>query len=82
MSAIEQEQAAFERLLPEILPEHEGEFVVMHNEEPVGYFTSYNEAYRAGLNRFGLDEVFFVSEVVERDEGPVSISWYAGVMFG
>jgi hypothetical protein len=82
MSAIEREQAALDRLLPEILPEHRGEFVVMHNGEPVEYFASYNEAYRTALSRFGLDETFLVSEVIERDEGPVSISWYAGVMFG
>lgn len=79
---IEREQAAFEAQLPALLSEHAGEYVVFHGEEPVSFFPTYDEAYRAGLAQFGLDEPFLVSQVVERDRAPASVSWFAGVLFG
>jgi hypothetical protein len=79
---LRREQAAFDRQLPEILPEHQGEFVVFKDEVPQGFYKTYNDAYGAALDRFGLDDVFLISEVLERHPEPVSISWTAGVMFG
>jgi len=34
------------------------------------------------LDRFGLDDVFLISEVLERHPNLVPISWTTGVMFG
>jgi len=79
---LRREQAAFDRQLPELLLEHRGELVVFKDEVPQGFYKTYNDAYRAALDRFGLDDVFLISEVLERRPELVPISWTAGVMFG
>ena len=81
-SALEAEQVAFDRLLPRMLEEHRGQFVVFHGQEPRGFFATYDGAYVFALDNFGLDKVFLISEVIERDNTPASISWHSGVMFG
>jgi hypothetical protein len=80
--ALKVEQAAFDRLLPEMLEEHRGQFVVVHDQKPCGFFTTYDGAYAFALDTFGLDTVFLISEVIEPDNTPASISWHSGVMFG
>jgi hypothetical protein len=82
LSALEVEQAAFDRLLPKMLEEHRGQFVVVYGQESRGFFTAYDDAYEFALNNFGLDTVFLISEVIERDSTPASLSWHSGVMFG
>lgn len=79
---LEQEQAAFDARLPELLRDHQGEFVVFKHGEPVGFYPDYETAYNAALDRFGLDSVFLVSEVQQRLPQSVSLAWDAGVMFG
>ena len=81
LPALEAEQATFDHLLPELLKEHRGEFVVVYGQEPRGFFKTYNDAYSFALDSYGLDSVFLISEVVEHDNKPASISWSAGVMF-
>jgi len=80
--ALKVEQAAFDRLLPRMLEEHRGQFVVVYGQESRGFFTTYDEAYAFALDNFGLDTVFLISEVIERNNIPASISWHSGVMFG
>lgn len=82
LPALEAEQAAFDRLLPDLLKEHGGEFVVVYGQEPRGFFKTYNEAYSFALDNYGLDSVFLISKVIGNDNRPASISWYSGVMFG
>jgi len=82
LSELKVEQAAFDRLLPKMLKEHRGQFVVVYGEESRGFFTTYDEAYAFALDNFGLDAVFLISEVMERNNTPASISWHSGVMFG
>lgn len=77
---LEEEQRAFDAKLDEMMRDHEGEFVLFRRGEPVEFFASYNDAYQAGLDRFGLDEVYIVSEVKRRDRYPASITWAAGVL--
>jgi hypothetical protein len=82
LAALKVEQAAFDRLLPKILKDRRGQFVVVYGEESRGFFTTYDEAYAFALDNFGLDAVFLISEVIERNNTPASISWHSGVMFG
>src|SRR2546428_590929 len=77
---LEREQKAFDLQLDEMMPAHEAEFVLFHHERPVAFFPTYNEAYQAGLDRFGLDDVYIVSEVKRRDNHATSVTWAAGVM--
>lgn len=79
---LEKEQAAFDELLPEMLKDHAGEFVVFHHREPVIFFENYEEAYQWALDTFGPEETFLISEVKKRDHTIPSISWVSGVMFG
>lgn len=76
---IKREQEAFDRQLDQMIDEHEGEFVLFHDGAPVAFFPIYEEAYRAGLERFGMDETFLVSEVKRRGPQVTSYAWEAGV---
>jgi hypothetical protein len=58
---------AFEVLLPEILPGHEGEFALLNEGEVVEYFESSLEATIAGAKQFGLGH-FSVQEVSAEPE--------------
>lgn len=60
--ALEKELAAFERKLPELKAEHPGEFVLIRGDDIVDFFTSYDDAIKAGYLKFGL-EPFLVKQV-------------------
>ena len=77
---LEEEQRAFDAKLEEMMRDHDGEFVLFRGGEPVQFFGSYNEAYKAGLDRFGLDDTYIVSQVKRRDQHATSVTWAAGVM--
>ena len=74
------EQSAFDARLDTLLQEHPGEFVVFKDQQPVWFFTSYDEAYSWAIDHFGLSDIFLVSEVKKRSDESVSISWQAGVL--
>lgn len=78
---IEREQRAFDAQLDALVREHEGEFVHFESGKPAAFFGTYDEAYRAGLDRFGLDSTFFVSEVKRREPQTTSLAWQSDVMF-
>jgi len=79
---IEEEQRAFDEALPSLLDAHGGEHVLFHGGNAVAFFPTRDEAYRQGLDRFGLDETFLVAEVKPRRSETASLSWELGVMFG
>lgn len=82
LKSIEREQAAFDARLEEMIREHPAEFVLFEGEAPVAFFPTYDEAYQAGLTKFGVDSPFLVSEVKRRTPQTTSMAWEAGVMFG
>ena len=59
--ALEKEIATYNNKLPE-LKENEGKFVLIHGEDVVGTFTSYEDAIKAGYEKFKLDP-FFVRQI-------------------
>jgi hypothetical protein len=77
---LEREQKAFDLQLRDMMRDHDGEFVLFRGEKPVAFFATYNEAYQAGLDQFGLDDVYIISEVKRRDHHATSVTWAAGVM--
>lgn len=79
---LEQEQAAFEAQLDDLLKEHAGQFALFKDGRPVDFFEDHSKAYEAGLDRFGIDDVFLVGQVLKSRPEPVSFAWAAGVMFG
>jgi hypothetical protein len=78
---LELEQRAFEARLDQMLASHEGEFVVFRDSEPIGFYGSFQDAFRSAIDRFGVREVFLVSEIRKRPVAPPSTSWQSGVTF-
>ena len=59
--ALETELATYQAKLPE-MKDKEGKFVLIHGAEVVDFFTAYDDAIRAGYDRFKLDP-FLVKQV-------------------
>ena len=65
--ALEQEYKFFLSRLKEFSKTHLHKFVLIKGEQVVDFFTSYEQALRAGLARFG-NIPFFIEEVKEEEE--------------
>jgi len=64
---LEIELGVFAGMKDRLLSSHEGKFVLIHGEEFVGAFDSAENAYSAGVARFG-QETFLVKKVTAREE--------------
>ena len=64
---LEQEREFYDAHIQEWMKTHSGRFVVVKNDELVGFFDSLDEALSAGAARFGLSSFLVrrVGEVVE-----------------
>ena len=80
--SIEDEQRDFDAVLPSLMAEHSGEYVLFYQGKVQHFFEDRTEAYRSGLESFGLDSVFLVAEVKKKEIETASLSWDLGVMFG
>ena len=58
---LEKEQETYEAKLPE-LKEHQGKFVLIHGEDVVDLYSAYDDALKAGYEKFGL-EPFMVKQI-------------------
>lgn len=59
--ALERELATYRAKLPE-LASHEGKYALIHGEDVIGTFATYEDALRQGYREFGL-EPFMVKQV-------------------
>jgi len=59
--ALEKELETYKNKLPE-LKQHEGKFVLIHGEEVVDTFISYEDAIKEGYKKFGL-KPFLVKQI-------------------
>ena len=57
-----QELVAYEAALPELLREHDGQYVVIRGQKLVRYFDTYEQAIEWAYETYGL-EPFFVKQV-------------------
>lgn len=64
--ALERELAAFEARKPELLRHHGGQFAVIHGDELLGTYTTFNEAFEAGVRAVG-NRPFLVKEIVDQE---------------
>ena len=62
---LEQERAAFQRLLPELLEAHRGEWVAIVDGQPVQFGPDFSSVIIPIRQRFGLRPVF-VHEILEQ----------------
>ena len=60
--ALEKELATYKDKLP-TMKEHEGKFVLIHGEEIIDFFSTYEDAIKSGYQRFKL-EPFMVKRVL------------------
>jgi hypothetical protein len=59
--ALEKELATYHAKLAD-LKEHQGKFVLIHDSEVIDFFTSYEDAIKAGYQQFQL-EPFLVKQI-------------------
>lgn len=64
--ALEAEQAAYARELPNLLSEP-GKFVLIKADKVIGTFEAYGDALKAGYEQFGL-EPFLVKKIQEVEQ--------------
>lgn len=80
--ALEKELETYKRKLPELKAQHEGKFVLIHGDEIVDTFSTYEDAIKAGYQKFqrepflvkqvlAVEPVFFVSRNIEPSSRPV-----------
>ena len=59
--ALEKELAVYESKLPELLA-NEGKFVLIHGDDVIDTFGTYEDAVKEGYSKFGL-QPFFVRQI-------------------
>lgn len=64
---LEQEINYFEEHLGELLEHHEGQFALVKRDRLVGTYSTFKEAYEAGVQEFGI-EAFLVKQVSESED--------------
>ncbi|MEQ1549183.1 MAG: hypothetical protein ABL918_11145 [Chakrabartia sp.] len=65
----------FERNLSQFLPDHLGQYALLHQRTLVDFFDKAGDAYRAGLSRFP-DKLFSIQEV---NDEPVDLGFFSRV---
>ncbi len=70
---LEREQRVYEAHLAEWRGVHLGKFVLIKDENVLGFFDSLEAAFNEGTARFGLD-LFFVKQITE--DGAVNVSFF------
>jgi hypothetical protein len=60
--ALERELAVFQQKLPEFTAEHVGKYVLIHGNDVIDFFSSYDDAIKAGYSKLGL-EPFLVKQI-------------------
>ena len=59
---LQKELDTYKKVLPTLLPENEGKFVVIHDSQVAGVFSSLEDALKIGYDKFGLDP-FLVKKI-------------------
>jgi hypothetical protein len=51
----------------EWLEEHSGKYVVVQDRNVLGFYASFEDAFRAGVSAFGIKRDFLVKQVLEHE---------------
>jgi hypothetical protein len=77
---LEKETRFFEAQRQALIENHEGQFVVIKGEHLLGAYTTFAEAYEAGVNAYGTES--FMVKQVSPEEGQVLLpALNTGLMF-
>jgi len=63
--ALEREREYYESLKEDLLRHHEGQFAVIHADQLLGTYTTFDEALAAGVRAYGT-QPFLIQEVAEK----------------
>ncbi len=66
-STLHNELSYYEAKKREWLSSHAEEFVLISDHSDAGFFPTYETAFRAGLQRFGVSRDFLIKQVVEHE---------------
>lgn len=47
--------------------QHEGEYVVVHNGDLLGFFDNYGSGLQAGIAKFGVETEFLIQQVCKEE---------------
>lgn len=64
---LSEELSYYEAHKPQWVNSHMGQFVLIANKTVAGFFPSYEVAFEAGLQTFGIDKDFLIKQVVEQE---------------
>lgn len=70
--ALDKETSIYKTNIDEWRKTHQSEFVLIKDDDIIGFFPSLNEAFSLGTKRFGLEE-FFVKQITPTDNVNVSL---------
>jgi hypothetical protein len=76
---LDDEVAAFEASLPELLTHYVGKFALFHGRKLEGTFTTELEAYADGVRRFGT-EAFLIRQVLPEQVVAAAPALFAGLL--
>lgn len=74
LEVLEREIRTYKAKLPELL-QYEGKFVLIHGDDVVDFFASYEDALKQGYDKFGLEP--FLVKQVQRVEQALWVSRFA-----
>ena len=77
---LQKDEEWFEQNRQELLTVHKGKWIVIYNQESLGTFNSFKEAYNSGVEKSGSEDIS-VRQVTEKNE-PLesSINLYLGLL--
>ena len=77
--ALERELKHFEAIKADLLKNHAGKFALIKGEEFLGAFDSPDNAFKAGVDRFGK-EIFLIKKISEQEEVYRNQALFLGLM--
>jgi hypothetical protein len=66
-SRLAEELGFYAQRKAEWLAGHPGKYVVIRGTQTVGFYSTFEEAYRTGSGAFGIDADFLVKQIVEHE---------------
>lgn len=78
--ALETEARRFEAVRAALVQTHEGQFVLIKGDTVDGVFTTFAEAFEAGVHRHGLSQ-FMVRQITPEDTPILLPALNAGLLF-
>ena len=78
--ALETEVRHFETVREELVRTHDGQFALVKDDQLEGVFTTFVEAYEAGVRRHGT-KPFMVRQIAAEDTAVLLPALNAGVIF-